>query len=216
MSKRDSQYHLMCSFYPRLGSAGDRIFRGVDSNGIELLLVPNRYRRTGRDPEFVMLGARGTGAAVSATPVQGRFGWGEPRPFGTRKGETGLEAAVRRILQDLGIRFDEQVALPGTPDFLLPDYHVVVNAHGCFWHGHSCDRGASGGAERIGPKIQRDALTHEQLMRLGFRIVTVWECGLIGQNALSSDEIGLQLIDFVEGTGASLSIPREFPHVRAP
>jgi DNA mismatch endonuclease (patch repair protein) len=206
-NRSNRPYHVRCNFFPRLGSAGDRIFRGVDKDGSELLLIPNRHRRGDGDPEIVMLAA-----PPAVTPLSGKAqGWGFPwdRPLKQqpRSDGTGLEAAVRNILGGLGLSYREQVAsLPGTPDFLLVDYHVVVCAHGCRWHGHGCHRGAMA-RDEFRSNIERDAVNEAELIQLGFRIYRIWECALIGIDRLSFDQIGLALIDFVEGRETACSIP---------
>lgn len=56
--------------------------------------------------------------------------------------ETGLEVSVRKFLFSQGFRYrknDKRYA--GKPDIVLPKYKTVVFIHGCFWHGHSCNKG---------------------------------------------------------------------------
>ena len=62
---------------------------------------------------------------------------------------------------------------------------VAVFVHGCFWHGHDCARGArqpKANADywsaKIGRNRARDAATLTALARDGWRVVTVWECGM--------------------------------------
>ncbi|MGK7866911.1 hypothetical protein [Falsiroseomonas sp. E2-1-a20] len=43
-------------------------------------------------------------------------------------------AAERRVY---GGPVTTQAALPGTPDFALPELRVAIEAHGCFWHNHA-------------------------------------------------------------------------------
>src|SRR6266702_283673 len=55
--------------------------------------------------------------------------------------DTALEREVGRLLRRAGLRYlKNHKGLPGRPDFLLRDSRVVLFAHGCFWHGHSCPR----------------------------------------------------------------------------
>jgi DNA mismatch endonuclease (patch repair protein) len=57
--------------------------------------------------------------------------------------------------------------------------------HGCFWHGHDCRRGArtpKANADYWRAKIDRnrarDAEAAAALAAMGWRVLTVWECGL--------------------------------------
>src|SRR5687768_8314687 len=56
---------------------------------------------------------------------------------------TKPEIRVRRTVHALGFRFRlHSTALPGTPDLVFATKKKAIFVHGCFWHGHSCDRGA--------------------------------------------------------------------------
>ena len=97
---------------------------------------------------------------------------------------TRPEVAVRRIFHGLGYRFRlHRHDLPGTPDLVLPKYRAVVFVHGCFWHQHSCPRGRRQPASNRmywGPKlarnVARDATARSSLERMGWRVLTIWEC----------------------------------------
>ena len=74
--------------------------------------------------------------------------------------------------------------LPGCPDIVLPKYHTVVFVNGCFWHKHNCPRFVwpSSNQDYWRPKIlrnvERDQRNTEELIALGWRVITVWECEL--------------------------------------
>ena len=62
--------------------------------------------------------------------------------------------------------------------------------HGCFWHGHDCARGsrkpkqnADYWAAKIGKNLARDADVSAQLAAAGWRVITLWECGLKAPDA---------------------------------
>jgi DNA mismatch endonuclease (patch repair protein) len=102
-----------------------------------------------------------------------------------RSSDTTPERAVRSILHRLGLRFRlHQRSLPGTPDIVLKRHGIVVFMHGCFWHGHDCPRGKvpSARPEFWLPKLQRnrerDRANVASLRKLGWRVLTVWECEL--------------------------------------
>ena len=101
-----------------------------------------------------------------------------------RAADTRPEMVVRRIVHALGYRFRlHRRDLPGTPDLVLPKHRAVVFVHGCFWHQHACRRGRKSPASNRaywGPKlarnVERDATARMALERMGWRVLTVWEC----------------------------------------
>jgi len=102
-----------------------------------------------------------------------------------RPSNTTPERVVRSILHRLGLRFRlHQRTLPGTPDIVLKRHETVVFVHGCFWHGHECPRGKvpSVRPEFWIPKLrrnrERDRANSASLRKLGWRVLTVWECEL--------------------------------------
>jgi DNA mismatch endonuclease (patch repair protein) len=105
---------------------------------------------------------------------------------GIRGKDTKPEHAVRRALHALGYRFRLHVArLPGTPDLVFSGRRCVVFIHGCFWHRHSCRKGRSRPTTRadfwerkLAGNQARDAKCRRKLQRLGWSVVTVWECQL--------------------------------------
>ncbi len=98
--------------------------------------------------------------------------------------DTGPELIVRRLAHSMGYRFRlHRKDLPGSPDLVFPRLRKIVFVHGCFWHGHSCKRGA-----RV-PKANRDYWTKKitrnrtrdvgvisELSRMGWRVSVFWEC----------------------------------------
>ncbi|HWA15247.1 MAG TPA: hypothetical protein VG817_02355, partial [Gemmatimonadales bacterium] len=75
--------------------------------------------------------------------------------------------------------------LPGCPDLVFPKYQTVVQVQGCFWHRHrgcrfaytpSSNRGFW--ARKFSENVARDQRNGLQLRRLGWRVLTVWECEL--------------------------------------
>lgn len=101
-----------------------------------------------------------------------------------RSQDTAPELAVRRAAHGLGYRFRlHRKDLPGAPDLVFPRLGAVIFVNGCFWHGHSCPRGARVPMNNRGywlRKIQsnrtRDRAVRSALRRLGWRCLTVWEC----------------------------------------
>lgn len=98
---------------------------------------------------------------------------------------TGPELLVRRYLHALGLRFKlHDRRLPGKPDLVLPKYRTVVFVNGCFWHAHECQKGRIPGTrsafwrEKFERNRTRDMRNVRALRRLGWRVLTVWECSL--------------------------------------
>lgn len=100
--------------------------------------------------------------------------------------DTVPEIQVRRFIHSLGYRFRlHRKDLPGTPDLAFPRLKCAVFVHGCFWHGHSCSRGArvpktntKYWRSKITRNIARDTQNRRDLRALGWNLLVVWECHL--------------------------------------
>lgn len=107
---------------------------------------------------------------------------------------TSPEIALRRLLHAAGYRFRlHRKDLPGSPDIVLPGRKSVIFVHGCFWHGHSCARGArhpKTNADYWRTKIARNAArdneTQRELRAAGWRVAVVWECELKNREGVIS------------------------------
>lgn len=101
-----------------------------------------------------------------------------------RSKDTKPEWIVRRYLFSRGYRYRKNVkGLPGTPDIVLRKYGIVIFIHGCFWHGHEVDghiphSNKEFWCKKIERNRQRDERNKEELKKLGWRVMTVWECQL--------------------------------------
>ena len=97
---------------------------------------------------------------------------------------TAPERIMRAMLRQLRIRFRSQVAaLPGRPDFVLPDLRVAIFIHGCFWHRHAgCPRATTPvrnkelWARKFELNRSRDRRSAKLLARTGWRVMILWEC----------------------------------------
>ena len=100
--------------------------------------------------------------------------------------DTKPELAVRSLLFSLGLRFRlHKKGLPGHPDVVLSKSQTAIFVHGCFWHRHKNCRDNSNPATnsefwqaKFKRNIDRDARNKKELRKLGWRVLTVWECEL--------------------------------------
>lgn len=98
---------------------------------------------------------------------------------------TKPEMLVRRYLYAHGFRYRLNVrALPGSPDIVLAKYRTAIFIHGCFWHSHSCLKGrlpqsnVEFWTNKLNRNHERDIAVREQLTKLGWKTLVVWECQL--------------------------------------
>ena len=103
---------------------------------------------------------------------------------GIRGKHTKPEVIVRSYLHRQGLRFRlHDRRLPGRPDLVLARHRTVVNVHGCFWHQHPGCRFAYMPASnrafwkaKLTGNIKRDARNDAELRKLGWQVLTLWEC----------------------------------------
>lgn len=94
--------------------------------------------------------------------------------------DTSCERALRSALHARGLRYRLGAQLPGKPDIVFVRARVAVFVDGCYWHGcpQHC-RLPSGNGEYWRAKIERnrarDARVTDELRRMGWRVVRVWE-----------------------------------------
>jgi DNA mismatch endonuclease, patch repair protein len=106
-----------------------------------------------------------------------------------RGADTAPELEVRSLLHRHGFRFRlHRRDLPGKPDIVLPKYQTAIFVHGCFWHRHSRCRFAYTPksnrrfwSDKFAANIRRDRRTKAALRRLGWSVVTIWECQLASE-----------------------------------
>ena len=104
---------------------------------------------------------------------------------GIRGKNTKPELLIRSALHKNGFRFRlHDRLLPGKPDIVLRKYNSVIQVNGCFWHGHDCHlfklptTRKDFWREKIKATKLRDQNNIENFRRLGWRVLTVWECAL--------------------------------------
>ncbi len=105
---------------------------------------------------------------------------------GIRGKNTKPELTLRRHLHAAGLRFrlhDPDVT--GRPDLVFKSRGAVVFVHGCFWHRHKgCHWCATPETNpkfwvaKFARNVARDQEVRNALNSSGWRVGTVWECGL--------------------------------------
>lgn len=103
--------------------------------------------------------------------------------------DTEPEIAIRSMIHKMGFRFRlHRKNLPGSPDLVFPKYKKVIFVHGCFWHGHKCRKGRLPDSnrnywkEKIRKNRNRDKNNVKKLTGLGWQILIIWECSVLGKN----------------------------------
>lgn len=127
-----------------------------------------------------------------------------------RSKNTTPELTVRRLSHAMGYRFRLHCRdLPGKPDLVFPKLRCVVLVHGCFWHQHHCSDGRIPASRRsywsakLQGNQQRDARTRAALRKLGWRILTVWEC-----ETTDAERLAIRLSRFFNSCSRQIGRPR--------
>ena len=108
--------------------------------------------------------------------------------------DTRPEIAVRRMLHALGYRYRLHWRdLPGRPDLAFPGRRKAVFVHGCFWHQHPGCKAAKAPQTRrdywtpkLAGNMERDRRNLEALANSGWAVAIVWECELVGPEAVAA------------------------------
>ena len=99
---------------------------------------------------------------------------------------TKPELTVRRFLFANGYRYRiHQRNLPGKPDIVLKKYNLIIQVHGCFWHGHkNCKifkmpkSNKTYWRNKIERNLRKDTINRKLLKKLGWRVIVIRECEL--------------------------------------
>lgn len=100
--------------------------------------------------------------------------------------DTKIEVLVRKYLFSLGYRFRKNdKRYPGKPDVVLPKYRTVIFVNGCFWHMHEGCKQATipktrteFWLEKLSKNVENDKKHKLELEKMGWKVITVWECEL--------------------------------------
>ena len=103
-----------------------------------------------------------------------------------RSKNTKPELALRKLLHADSYRYRLHVRrLPGAPDIVFPSRRKVVFVHGCFWHQHDDAKcrdsripksNVTFWASKMSKNVERDRKAENELKRLGWQVLVVWEC----------------------------------------
>lgn len=100
---------------------------------------------------------------------------------------TGLEKSMAKILDVLRIKYEEQVDLPGTPDFRIKNTTVLIFCDSSFWHGRR-EREVSGNAfkrnrlfwtRKLKANRRRDQRVNRKLRRMGWSVQRFWDVDVL-------------------------------------
>lgn len=113
--------------------------------------------------------------------------------------DTRAEILLRRELWHRGLRYRlHDPRLPGKPDIIFPRAKLAVFVDGDFWHGRNWPqrqthlaRGANARywIAKIEANIQRDRRVSEQLRRMGWTVIRVWETDVLKSATTCADKI---------------------------
>jgi len=111
--------------------------------------------------------------------------------------ETSPECQLRIALFKLGYRYRKNVRqLPGKPDLVLKKYNSIIFVNGCFWHHHAgCIKASIPKTnkpyweEKLKRNINRDYANLQQLKDMGWKVITIWECEINQNFALTLSNV---------------------------
>ena len=108
---------------------------------------------------------------------------------------TKPEIIVRKKLFSRGYRFKiHDGKLPGRPDIVLPKIKTIINVHGCYWHYHGCEKSrlpktrTAYWLTRLEDNKNRDFFNKQKLIKLGWKVIDIWECTLDKSNIAKTFE----------------------------
>lgn len=103
---------------------------------------------------------------------------------------TGLEKTVESMLISLGIRLQSEVGMGSyVVDFLLPDFGVVVQADGDYWHANPTVYLEADLTNRQRTRRRLDRSCDSFLGGLGYRVLRLWENDIKNRPEWCKDEI---------------------------
>lgn len=115
--------------------------------------------------------------------------------------DTGPEILLRKELWKQGVRgYRLHKRIGNTrPDIIFPKQKVAVFVNGCFWHQcpycklPSPKNNTDFWSEKFTKNKARDQKKRTELKKLGWKVVTIWECRLKKSMIRQADKIRLNL-----------------------
>ena len=103
---------------------------------------------------------------------------------------TRPELTIRKIVWGLGYRYRLNVnGIPGKPDIAFKSRKKAIFINGCFWHRHSgcaLTRTPKSNTEfwtnKFATTVKTDQRNYEDLIRMGWRYLIIWECEIKKSN----------------------------------
>ena len=103
---------------------------------------------------------------------------------------TKPELTVRRYLWHNGFRYRlNNPRLPGHPYLVLRKYRTCIFVNGCFWHGHEGCKyfrmpktNVDFWTKKINRNRERDKQEQQLLAKMGWHVISIWECELKPKN----------------------------------
>lgn len=140
--------------------------------------------------------------------------------------DTKPEMVVRKWLWAHGFRYRlNYPRLPGKPDIVMRKYRTCIFVNGCFWHGHEGCRSYTTPKtntdfwiNKVKRNKERDAKVLEELSRMGWHSLTIWECELkpkVRKQTLDSLIYTLNKIFLQDKTVKHYYIPEEHSSMAA-
>lgn len=98
--------------------------------------------------------------------------------------DTKPELMLRKALWSVDVRGYRlhQKNIPGRPDLSFRKRKIAVFVNGCFWHRcphcnpHKPKSNADFWESKFKNNMRRDKVKNKQLHKLGWKVITVWEC----------------------------------------
>lgn len=129
---------------------------------------------------------------------------------------TKAEVEIRKKLFSLGYRYRiHDSKLPGKPDIIMARFKAVIFIHGCFWHAHNCvlfklpSTRRAFWKNKLKRNSQKDTENNKELKKMGWRIMTVWECSFRGAGKKREEQIDIianKIVNWVHSSKRQIEI----------
>ena len=122
-----------------------------------------------------------------------------------RNKNTAPEQWVSKLLCELGYRNYRRktVKLDCKPDFIFVGSKKAIFVNGCFWHGHSCNKGHlpeknhEFWEKKIRVNRERDEKNYLELTQKDWSFLVIWECEL---KKMERENLSKKITDFMKNS----------------